>query len=128
MSLLELNNLSVSFTTEHGRVLASDKVSLNIEKGQVLGLVGESGSGKSVTAMSMLRLIPSPPGNIESGEALFEGKDLLQLPLEDLRDVRGNDISVIFQEPMTALSPLHRIGHRRTVTAFGRRPRTDPPS
>jgi oligopeptide/dipeptide ABC transporter ATP-binding protein len=110
MALLDIKNLTVSFRTEHGRVLATDNVSLHIDKGETVGLVGESGSGKSVTAMSILRLIPSPPGVIESGEAHFEGQDLLKLSLRDLRNVRGSGIAVIFQEPMTALSPLHRIG------------------
>lgn len=108
--LLEIENLSVSFDTDEGVVRAVDGVSLSINRGEALGLVGESGCGKSVTAMSTLRLIPSPPGRIKSGRILFEGRDLLQLPIAELRSVRGNQISMIFQEPMTALSPLHRVG------------------
>jgi oligopeptide/dipeptide ABC transporter ATP-binding protein len=108
--LLDIQNLSVSFATDEGRVAAVNNVSLTIDKGEVVGLVGESGCGKSVTAMSVLRLIPSPPGNIDSGSVMFEGHNLLQLPPDELRAIRGNAISMIFQEPMTALSPLHRIG------------------
>lgn len=115
--LLRIKNLSVSFDTDDGKVKAVDNVSFSINRNEVLGLVGESGCGKSVTSMSILRLIPSPPGRIESGEILFEDKDLLSMPVEELRKIRGNKISVIFQEPMTALSPLHRIG-RQLVEAF----------
>ena len=114
--LLEIKNLTVTFDTDEGTVLAVDDVSLSIERGEVLGLVGESGCGKSVTAMSILRLIPSPPGRIESGRVLFLGEDLLALPIRKLRDVRGKAISMIFQEPMTALSPLHRIGRQLVET------------
>ncbi|MFM1547823.1 MAG: ABC transporter ATP-binding protein [Lentisphaeria bacterium] len=111
-ALLEIRNLSVSFDTDEGRIRAVDDVSLEIRKGEVLGLVGESGCGKSVTAMSTLRLIPSPPGIIESGQILYNNVDMLQMPIKQLRQLRGNDISMIFQEPMTALSPLHRVGHQ----------------
>jgi peptide/nickel transport system ATP-binding protein/oligopeptide transport system ATP-binding protein len=91
-----------------------DNVSLDIRRGETLGIVGESGCGKSVTAMSLLRLIPSPPGRIASGTALFKGNDLLSLPAENLRRIRGHDISMIFQEPSAALSPLIRIGDQMT--------------
>lgn len=111
-ALLEIRNLSVSFDTDEGRIRAVDDVSLEIRKGEVLGLVGESGCGKSVTAMSTLRLIPSPPGIIEAGQILYNGADMLQMPIKELRRLRGNDISMIFQEPTTALSPLHRVGHQ----------------
>jgi len=111
-ALLEIRNLSVSFDTDEGRIRAVDDVSLEIRKGEVLGLVGESGCGKSVTAMSTLRLIPSPPGIIEAGQILYNDADMLQMPIKELRKLRGNDISIIFQEPMTALSPLHRVGHQ----------------
>lgn len=116
-NILEIRDLSVSFRTDEGLVQAADHVSLSIRKGETLGLVGESGCGKSVTAMSILRLIPSPPGRIDSGEILFRGRDLLKLPIEELRGVRGKAISMIFQEPMTALSPLQRIG-RQMVEAL----------
>jgi oligopeptide/dipeptide ABC transporter ATP-binding protein len=108
--LLDIQNLSVAFDTDEGTVSAVNSVSLQLEKGEVLGLVGESGCGKSVTAMSVLRLIPSPPGRITSGAAMFEGHDLLTLSPRALRNVRGAKIGMIFQEPMTALSPLHRVG------------------
>jgi peptide/nickel transport system ATP-binding protein/oligopeptide transport system ATP-binding protein len=108
--LLQIRDLSVSFATDEGTVRAVDGVSLDIRRGEVLGLVGESGCGKSVTAMSVLRLIPSPPGRIDAGSARFEGRDLLRMPVDELRDLRGSGISMIFQEPMTALSPLHRVG------------------
>ena len=108
--LLDIQNLSVSFATDEGRVAAVNNVSLTIDKGEVVGLVGESGCGKSVTSMSVLRLIPSPPGRVDSGSIMFEGHDLLQISPDKLRGIRGNAISMIFQEPMTALSPLHRIG------------------
>jgi len=110
--LLQVNDLCVSFETDAGRLLAVDHINFHVNAGEILGIVGESGSGKSVSAMSLLRLVPSPPGVRESGTALFDGQDLLSMPLEELRKVRGNDISVIFQEPMTALSPLHKIGNQ----------------
>jgi peptide/nickel transport system ATP-binding protein/oligopeptide transport system ATP-binding protein len=115
-NVLEVRDLSVSFTTEEGHLRAVDHVSFDIRRGEVLGLVGESGCGKSVTAMSLLRLIHHPPGQIEHGHVWYEGKDLLALPTEELRVLRGRDISMIFQEPMTALSPLHRIGRQLVET------------
>ena len=112
--MLEIENLFVTFRTDEGVVRAVDHVSLAIPRGEVFGLVGESGCGKSVTALSVLRLVPSPPGRIESGAIRFQGQDLLQLPAASMRDIRGRAISMIFQEPMTALSPLHRIGRQLT--------------
>ena len=106
----------ISFTTDEGVVRAVDGVSFDVWPGEILGIVGESGCGKSVTAMSTLRLIPSPPGNIERGRALFNGDDLISMPIEKLRQIRGNDISFIFQEPMTALSPLHWVGRQLVET------------
>lgn len=108
--LLSIKNLSVQFHTDEGPVTAVDRVSLDIRAGQTWGLVGESGSGKSVTALSLLRLLPAPPAHITADAVLFQGVDLLHMPIEQLRSLRGAQISVIFQEPMTALSPLHRIG------------------
>ncbi|MBT3379507.1 MAG: ABC transporter ATP-binding protein [Lentisphaerae bacterium] len=108
--LLQVQDLRVTFNTEEGRLTAADSVSFDIHPGEVLGMVGESGCGKSVTALSILRLIPSPPGQIANGRILLQGTDLLELPVRELRDVRGDKISMIFQEPMTALSPLHRVG------------------
>ncbi|MFO7936024.1 MAG: ABC transporter ATP-binding protein [Kiritimatiellia bacterium] len=110
--LLEIRNLSVEFDSEDRRILAVDNVSLTLERGQVLGLVGESGCGKSAACMCIPRLLPSPPAHIPSGQILFDGIDLMKTPVEKLRKIRGNRISVIFQDPMTALSPLHRIAEQ----------------
>ena len=110
MSLLEVKNLSIEFETDAGPLQASDQVSFSVEEGEILGVVGESGCGKSVSNMGLLKLIPQPPGKIKSGEAIFKGKDLLQMSSSELREVRGAEIGVIFQEPMTALSPLQKIG------------------
>ena len=110
MALLEVDNLSVAFDTESGVVPAVNGVSFQVNAGETVGLVGESGCGKSVTCMSILRLIPRPPGRFAGGAIRFEGNDLLTMPIADLRQIRGNDISMIFQEPMTALSPLMKIG------------------
>jgi microcin C transport system ATP-binding protein len=107
--LLEIRGLRTYFDTESGVAKAVDGVDLDIRKGEVLGLVGESGSGKSVAALSILRLIPSPPGRIVSGSIRFRGKDLLALSWEEIRAIRGRDISMVFQEPMTSLNPLHTI-------------------
>ncbi|HQZ29970.1 MAG TPA: dipeptide ABC transporter ATP-binding protein [Verrucomicrobiales bacterium] len=108
--LLSVQNLTVSFQVEKSVVRAVEDVSFDIMPGEIVGLVGESGSGKSVTAMSTIRLIPQPPGRVEQGKVLFDGIDLLTTPIEKLRKIRGRDISIIFQEPMTALSPLHPVG------------------
>lgn len=108
--LLRVRDLTVDFRTDEQRVRAVDQVSFDLNRGEILGLVGESGSGKTVTGMSLLRLLPCPPGEIVSGQADFEGRDLLTLPYPDLRKIRGRQIGVIFQEPMTALSPLHPVG------------------
>jgi peptide/nickel transport system ATP-binding protein len=108
--LLEIRGLRTHFFTEAGVAKAVDGVDLSIYPGEVLGLVGESGSGKSVTALSVLRLIPDPPGKIVSGEIIFKGRDLLKLDYDAIRDVRGKDIGMIFQEPMTSLNPVFTIG------------------
>ncbi len=115
--LLDIQGLSVVFETDDGRVQAVDEVSLRIQRGEILGLVGESGCGKSVAAMSIPRLIPSPPGRRTAGRIDFDGQDLATLPIAKLRRLRGNRIGVIFQDPMSALSPLHRIG-RQMVEAL----------
>ncbi len=109
-SLLTVNNLSTYFYTQAGVAKAVDDVSFRVKEGKTLGIVGESGSGKSVTALSILRLIPSPPGKIAAGEVIFEDKDILKLSKEEMRKIRGNKISMIFQEPMTSLNPVFRIG------------------
>ncbi len=108
--LLELRNLNVAFDTERGRIQPVRDVSFSIYPGQTVAVVGESGCGKSVTAMSILRLIPSPPGKVLSGEIRFSGRDLLQLSEHEMRSVRGKDIAMIFQEPMTSLNPVYTIG------------------
>ncbi len=108
--LLEVKNLKTYFDVEEQTAKAVDGVSFHIYANEVFGIVGESGSGKSVTSLSVMRLIPNPPGRIEDGEILFEGKDLLKLPYAEMRKIRGNEISMIFQEPMTALNPVFTIG------------------
>ncbi|WP_271202852.1 ABC transporter ATP-binding protein [Methylopila jiangsuensis] len=107
--LLSVRDLSVDFAREGGRSLAVDRVSFDLAKGETLALVGESGSGKSVTALSVVRLLPYPSAGHPSGEILFNGRDLLKAPEKELRKVRGADISMVFQEPMTSLNPLHTI-------------------
>jgi oligopeptide/dipeptide ABC transporter ATP-binding protein len=109
-AVLSIKNLTVSFKTEAGIINAVEDVSFDLKKGETLGIVGESGCGKSVTALSILRLLPKPISNIESGEILFDRRDIVKLPVEDLYQIRGKKISMIFQEPMTALNPVHKIG------------------
>ena len=112
--LLDIRGLRTQFFTDDGLARAVDGVSYSLEKGETVGVVGESGCGKSVTALSVLRLIPDPPGKIVAGEIMFEGADLLQLSSSDMRRIRGNDISMIFQEPMTSLNPVFTIGNQIT--------------
>ena len=112
MALLEVRQLSVSFHTRNGVVQAVRDVSFDVEQGRTLGIVGESGSGKSVCCYSLLGLIPMPPGRIEGGTATFDGRDLLRLPEDELRQVRGNDIAFIFQDPMTCLNPYLTVGEQ----------------
>jgi len=108
--LLQVQDLRTVFDTQEGQARAVDGVSFNLDEGRTLGLVGESGCGKSVTALSIMRLVPSPPGRIEVGRILFEGRDLLPLPETEMRRLRGNKISMIFQEPMTSLNPVFTVG------------------
>ncbi len=115
-NLLDVRNLSVSFHTDEGVFKAVDDVSLQVQRGEIVGLVGESGCGKSVTSLSILKLIPSPPGKIDSGRIYFNGHDLLKLDTAELRQIRGKAISMIFQEPLSALSPLQRIGQQLVET------------
>ncbi len=112
MALLEVKNLKTGFKTDEGSFLAVDDISFTVEKGKTLGIVGESGCGKSVTSLSIMRLIPNPPGNIVGGEILFNGRDLLKLSEDEMRKIRGNDIAMIFQEPMTSLNPVFTIGNQ----------------
>jgi peptide/nickel transport system ATP-binding protein/oligopeptide transport system ATP-binding protein len=129
MALLEVNNLGVSFVTRNGTNRAVDDVSFTVESGQITAIIGESGSGKSVACYSLLGLIPQPPGRIDSGQALFGGHDLLQLPEAELRKVRGRDIAMVFQDPMTCLNPYMTVGkqlmeplryHQKTSAAQAR--------
>ena len=114
MALLEVDNLVTEFDTDEGRVRAVDGVSFSVEAGQTVGIVGESGCGKSVTALSIMRLLPQPMGQIAGGTLHFQGRNLVDLPLEQMHKIRGNDISMVFQEPMTALNPVHTIGKQLT--------------
>lgn len=111
-TLLELKDLSIHFFTDSGEIPAVDKVNLQIHKGEIVGVVGESGCGKSVTSLSIMRLIPSPPGKIVGGEINFKGEDLTKAPEKRMKKIRGKEISMIFQEPMTSLNPLFTIGNQ----------------
>ena len=110
--VLEVRELVTSFDTDSGRLKAVDGVSFQVRRGRTLGIVGESGCGKSVTAFSIMQLLPRPMGHVDGGQVIFEGRDLTQLPAEEMLKVRGNRIGMIFQEPMTALNPLHTIGRQ----------------
>ena len=111
-SILEVKNLTTDFVTRNGVIRAVDGVSLRIAAGETLGVVGESGSGKSVTALCVMRLVPQPPGKIVAGEILYDGIDLLALPDAKMRKIRGKEIAMIFQEPMTSLNPVFTIGEQ----------------
>ena len=116
MPLLEVRNLNTEFRTGAGVVRAVDGISYTVEPGETVAIVGESGSGKSVGALSLLRLIPNPPGQITAGEVIFAGRDLLQLTEEEMREIRGSEIGMVFQEPMTSLNPVLTIGRQITET------------
>ena len=109
-SLLSVGGLSTEFKTDHGRFRAVDEVSFSLEKGKTLGVVGESGCGKSVTALSIMGLVPNPPGKIVGGSIRFEGEELVGLPQEKYQGLRGNRMGMIFQEPMTSLNPAFTVG------------------
>ncbi len=115
-NLLEVNNLKTYFFTRSGVVKAVDDVSFTVKSGQKLGIVGESGCGKSVTALSVMRLIANPPGKIVSGEINFNGEDILSKNMDELSDLRGSKISMIFQDPMTSLNPVFTIGYQIAET------------
>ncbi|WP_308211941.1 ABC transporter ATP-binding protein [Neobacillus cucumis] len=110
--ILQIKNLKISFQSGKTLLPAVDGISFNLREGEILGIVGESGSGKSVTSLATMGLIPSPPGKIEDGQIIFEGRDLINLSEKEWRKVRGNQISMIFQEPMTSLNPLFTIGNQ----------------
>lgn len=110
--LLEVKNLQTTFFTDDGEIPAVNNISFEIKEGEILAIVGESGCGKSVTSLSIMGLVPSPPGKIVNGEILFNGKDITKLSEKNMRKIRGNDIAMIFQEPMTSLNPLFTIGNQ----------------
>jgi peptide/nickel transport system ATP-binding protein len=114
--LLEVKNLQTQFKVKEGLVNAVDGIDFEVDKGEVLAIVGESGSGKSVTSLSILSLIPNPPGRIIGGEVLFKGEDLLKKSKKELQDIRGDKISMIFQEPMTSLNPVLTVGKQLSET------------
>jgi oligopeptide/dipeptide ABC transporter ATP-binding protein len=120
-ALLEVRGLRTLFRGEQGEILAVDGVDLRVERGRTLGIVGESGCGKSVTALSIMGLVPQPPGRIAAGEVLFEGEDLLKAPLQRLRDLRGDKLAMIFQEPMTSLNPAFQVGDQIAETLLRHR-------
>src|SRR3954463_4163851 len=111
-NILEVKDLRTYFGTEDGLVKAVDGIDFELKRGETLGIVGESGSGKSVTNLSVIRLIPDPPGKIVSGEIIFDGEDILSLPQDEVRRIRGKRIAMIFQDPMTSLNPFMRISRQ----------------
>jgi len=113
-NLLEVRDLTTYFYTDEGVVKAVDGISYDVEKGKILGIVGESGCGKSVSALSIMRLVPYPPGRIVGGQVFFEGEDLLKINDSEMRKIRGNRIAMVFQEPMTSLNPVLTIGRQLT--------------
>ncbi len=115
-TLLEVKDLKTHFFTLDGVVKAVDGVSYELNEGETLGLVGESGCGKSVSALSVMRLIPDPPGKIVNGEILLDGEDILKIGMEDMREVRGAKIAMVFQEPMTSLNPVLTVERQITET------------
>jgi peptide/nickel transport system ATP-binding protein len=116
MPLLEIKNLSTSFETDLGRLRVVQGVSFSVDHGQTLCIVGESGCGKSVTGFSLMRLLPMPPAIIESGEVLYKGQDLFKISENEMKHLRGNDLAMIFQEPMTSLNPVLSIGQQLLET------------
>jgi oligopeptide/dipeptide ABC transporter ATP-binding protein len=123
--VLSIRDLTVEFSTEDGIVHAVTGVNYDVLPGEVLGVIGESGSGKSVSVMTMLGLIPVPPGKVVSGEAIFKGRDLLKMSKRQLNDVRGGDIAMIFQDPMTSLNPVLKIGDQIDEAVLSHDPRKD---
>lgn len=117
-NLLEICDLVTEFETDEGLVRAVDKVSFEVKPGSTLGLVGESGCGKSVTALSIMQLLPNPAGRIVSGKIFFQGLELTQLPIKEMENLRGNEIGMVFQEPMTALNPVQTIGRQLTEVLY----------
>ena len=114
--LLEVTGLRIHFLTDQGDIPAVDEIDLEIEKGEILGIVGESGCGKSVTSLSIMKLVPSPPGKIVEGAIMFKGENLISASERRMREIRGNEIAMIFQEPMTSLNPVYTIGNQMRET------------
>ena len=112
MALLEIKGLKTHFKTDEGWLHAVDGVDISIERGQTVSVVGESGCGKTVTAMTVLKLLPMPPGRIVAGQVLWQGRDLVTASSEEMRRVRAKEIAIIFQEPMTSLDPVYSIGEQ----------------
>src|SRR5512134_258673 len=110
--LLEIRGLKTHFATDDGVVQAVDGVDLGVDRGETVGVVGESGCGKSVTAMSVLKLVPMPPGRIVDGQILWQGRDLVPLSNDEMRAIRAKEIAIVFQEPMTSLNPVYTIGEQ----------------
>ncbi len=111
-NILEIKDLVVHYITDEGVVEAVNGLNMTLKRGETLGLVGETGAGKTTTALSILRLVPNPPGKIISGEIHFDGENLLELSEEEMRSIRGNKISMIFQDPMTSLNPVMTVGEQ----------------
>ena len=129
-ALLEIRNLKTYFETDDGMVQAVDGVDLAIGRGETVGVVGESGCGKTVTAMSVLKLVPMPPGRIVAGQILWQGRDLVPLPAEEMNSIRSKEIAIVFQEPMTSLNPVYTVGEQiaevvRRHEGLGRRAALD---
>jgi oligopeptide/dipeptide ABC transporter ATP-binding protein len=122
--ILSIRDLTVEFDTEDGVVRAVTDVNYDVVPGEILGVIGESGAGKSVSVMTMLDLIPKPPGRVLGGEAIFKGRDLLTMSKRKLRDVRGGDIAMIFQDPMTSLNPVHKVGSQIAEAVLAHNPGT----
>ena len=112
MRLLEMKNVSIHYFTDDGEVCAVNRINLELEEGETLGLVGETGAGKTTSALGILRLVPDPPGRIIEGEILYDGKDILKLSNAQMRKIRGREISMIFQDPMTSLNPVVTVGEQ----------------
>ena len=113
-TVLQVKDLQTTFFTDSGEIPAVDHIDFHLNEGEILGIVGESGCGKSVTSLSIMGLVPKPPGKVVGGKILFEDKDLLTMNEKQMRRIRGNDIAMIFQEPMTSLNPLFTIGNQMT--------------
>src|SRR5258706_14979343 len=111
---MDVKDLSVRFHTQEGTVYAVNGISYTLDEGETLGIVGESGSGKSVQSLAIMGLVPTPPGKIEKGQVLFRGRDLLKLSREEMRMVRGAEMAMIFQDPMTSLNPVLTVGRQIT--------------